>query len=326
MRQFNFTTLACAFTLMLSASVFAQQIEYCDLGATGALGPMDEMAPSCGTTYEVGPAFEVPCEPYEPGIPVCSQCLEVGCDGNCHRICRRLGFYGGAVYDIPISGIFQTEFNLSSTAGVIGVDPLILPGATNMDLMFEEIGFDDIYDGFFGYNANITLVMDRSTKWYVGYKEVNGRADPLEVGQVVIDPLGAATTESITAQFDDYQEWSIQVGFLTSRAMHRKLELLWGGKGSVAMTDAISGVFDIPNTASLTLPLYEDSRILSFGVNLGLRYNVKPNFSLVAVTGAEYRTSLDEDDTGLSALGLQTLNNGGGFVSLPILVGGTINF
>ena len=103
MRQFNFTTLACAFTLMLSASVFAQQIECCDLGATAELGPLDEMAPSCGTTYEVGPAFEVPCEPYEPGIPVCSQCLEVGCDGNCHRICRRLGFYGGAVYDEFVS-------------------------------------------------------------------------------------------------------------------------------------------------------------------------------------------------------------------------------
>lgn len=305
MKQFIFSTLACALAITLNVTGNAQQIEYCNIGFP----------------------VEVPCEDYEPGIPVCSQCLEVGCDGNCHRICRRLGFYGGAVYDIPLNGIFHTETSLSTTAGALGIDPLVAPAGTQVDLNINEQGFDDIYDGFFGYSANITLAMDRSTKWYAGYREINGRANEIEVGQAVIDPLGAATTENITAQFSDYQEWGVQIGFLTSRAMHRKVELLWGGRGSVAVTDNITGTFTVPNVLTLSdVPFYQDSTILSFGVNLGIRYNIKPNISIVAVSGAEYRTSLDEDDTVLPTLGLGNLNNGSGFVSLPILVGGTINF
>lgn len=314
MKQFIYFSFACAMCIFC-ATGSGQQIEYCDVDI-----PVGEVVLD-------GFPVEIPCEPCDAGIPVCSQCLEVGCDGNCHRIFRRLGFYGGAVYDIPLAGIFQAETFLGSTAGGLGVDPLVLPAATEVELLMNEVGFDDIYDGFFGYNANITLVMDRSTKWYVGYKHVNAQADPLEVGQAIVDPLGVANTEEVTAQFDDYEEWSIQVGFLTSQAIHRKLEFLWGGRGSVAMTEAINGTFTIPNVLTLTdVPLYEDSTILSFGVNLGVRYNLKPNFSLVAVTGAEYRTSLNQDDSLLRTLGLGSLNNGSGLVSLPILVGGTINF
>ena len=302
MRQFIFSVLPCALAFFVSVTANAQQIEFANIGV-----PVDVAS--------------------EPGIPLCSQCLEIGCDGTCHLLSRRMGFYGGAVFDIPLSGIFQAESLLASTAGGLGVDPTVLPGATQLNLMFEEQGFDDIYDGLIGYSANITVAMDRSTNFYVGFRDLYGRADPIEVGQAVVDPLGAATTDTITAQFDDYQEWAVQVGFLTSRAMHRKFELLWGGRGSVAVTDAISGSFAVPNVLSISdVPFYQESTILSFGVNLGLRYNLKPNISLVAVSGAEYRTSLDEDDTVLPSIGMGNLNNGSGMVTLPILVGGTIKF
>lgn len=304
MKQFIFTMVAIALaTTSLSGDAHAQ-IDYGDLGI-----PVE----TCSTC--------------EPGIPVCSQCLEVGCDGNCHWLSRRLGFFGAAVYDIPLEGIFHSAASVSSTAATLGVDPLALPGGTPIDLLIDERGFDDIYDGFLGYTANITVALDRSTKMYVGYREVSGEADPLEVGQALVDPAGAATAVPIMAQFDDYEEWSVQLGFLTSKAMHKRLELIWGGRGSVGFTNNINGTFSIANVATLAdVPFYDDSTILSFGVNLGLRYNVRPNFSIIGLAGAEYRTSLDQNDSALPALGLGNLNNGSGFTSLPIFLGGTINF
>ena len=225
MKQFIYSMAACALAISLGVSVCAQNIEYCDIG------------------YPV----DAPCASCEPGVPVCSQCFDLNCDGGCHHLYRRLGFYGGAAYDIPLEGIFQPEEFISTTAAGLGVAPVVLPGATQVDLLFDEMGFDDIYDGFFGYSANLTIKMDRSTKWYVGYRQLNGRADPIQIGEATIDPLGAATTETITAHFEDYDEWAIQVGFLTSRAVHKQVEFVWGGRGSVAQTEAITGTYTIPN-------------------------------------------------------------------------------
>lgn len=300
MRQLALTTVAILLTVGLGSGALAQ-IEYTDMG----------FCP----------------EPYETGIPVCNQCLQPCCDGNCHWLSRRLGFFGAAVYDIPLEGIFHTAATSSLTATDLGIDPLVLPGATPVDLVIGEQGYEDIYDGFIGYTANITVALDQSTKMYIGYREVTGEADLIEVGQAVINPGVAATTAPLTAQFDDYEEWSVQIGFLTSKAMHKRLELLWGGRGSVGFTNNIDATFAVPGVATLAnVPFYDDTTTLSFGVNLGLRYNIRPNFSIVGMTGLDYRTALDQNDSVLPTLGLGDLNNGGGFTSLPIYVGGTINF
>ena len=305
MRHSILRTMAVAALAVLStASLRAQEIEYTDVGY-----PLESCA-SC-----------------EAGIPVCSQCLDPHCDGYCHLIHRRLGFVGGVVYDIPLEGMFLTGTSVSSTAGTLGVDPAVLPGATPIDLTIGEMGFDDIYDGFFGYSANITLMVDRSTKLYVGYREVNGQANLVEIGQAIIDPAGAATQETVTAQFDDYEEWAIQFGFLTSKAAHRCVDLVWGCNGGVAWANNVNGTLSISNTGTLTnVPFFDDTHVLKFGVNLGFRWNVRPNVSILAMTGAEYRTHLDQDDSVLATLGLENVNNGSGFVTLPILVGGTVNF
>ncbi len=299
MRQLTWM-MGCALIVVLSGMSAQAQVEYVDMGFDDCL--------TC-----------------EPGIPVCSKCMQANCDGKCQRIFRRLGFYGGGVIDIPLEGMFSSSVTRSLSAAGLAIDPAVLPAATQVRLDFEEMGFDDVYSAFYGYNANLTIEMDSATKVFVGYREVFGEADEIEIGQATIDPFGAPTTESLLAQFSDYEEYSIRLGFITSKQWHSKLEFLWGGQGGVAFTDAITGTLSIPEITTLEdLPFYQDSTILTFGVNFGLRWNAKPNVAFVAMTGAEYRTSLDEDDSVLPTFGLENLNNGAGFTTLPIYLGFTV--
>jgi len=292
--------MGCALIVALSSLSAHAQVEYVEMG-------FDD------------------CMTCDPGIPVCNMCMQPDCDGKCQRLFRRLGFYGGGVIDIPLEGMFTTSVNRSVSAAGLNIDPLVLPPATTVNLDLNEMGFDDVYSAFYGYNANLSIEMDSATKIFVGYREVFGEADEIEIGQAIIDPLGAATAEPLLAQFSDYEEYSIRLGFITSKQWHSKLELLWGGQGGVAFTEAITGSLSVPGFMDLEdLPLYQDSTILTFGVNFGLRWNAKPNVAFVAMTGAEYRTSLDEDDSVLSTFGLENLNNGAGFTSMPIYLGFTV--
>lgn len=281
------------------------------------IGPVIE-EPFCGPTV-CGPIFE------DPGTPVCNACMQPGCNGKCQRLIRRIGFWGGALVDIPFEGVLSTETSVLGTAAGFGIDPLILPAATEVQLSFDEQSFDDAYDYFYGYQANLTIEMDASTKIYVGYREVIGESDAFEIGELIVDPSGIATTNPLVAQFDDYAEYTLQVGFLTSQSWHRHVEFLWGGRGGVSFVDEIGVDFTSPGIMQVDdVDFFEESTILSFGVNAGLRWNIKPNLSIIALSGAEYRTSLDQADTDLDLLQLGSLNNGSGFATLPFYLGFTL--
>ena len=250
-----------------------------------------------------------------------------GCDCACGNWGKRITFSVGGVIDSPINGVMHTGDDASVTAGALGIDPGVLAAATPVDLDIDERGFDDIYSSFGGFEANVNMRLDSGTTVFAGYRYLRGNADQQQVGNAIADPAGANLLLPLLADFSEFKESTVQFGFLSSSVMDRGFELLWGARAGVGFVDGITGTFTVPGVTELVeVPFYEDSTILSFGVNLGFDWQISTNFKLRALSGVQYRTGLEDDDGVLPALGLDELNNGSGFASIPVYIGGVFRY
>ena len=157
---------------------------------------------------------------------------------------------------------------------------------------------------------------------FFGYRFTSGTADQLQVGSAIISPLTTPIVEPINAQYSEFRESQLQLGFLNSQCMNCNLEFLWGGRIGIGFVDEINATYEIPNYVTLTdVPFYDDSTTMSFGFNFGLQRKFGCHMSAHVLTGIEYRTSLNADNSGLDTYGLNGLNDGSGFASLPIYMG-----
>lgn len=251
--------------------------------------------------------------------PSCVSCCEPDCGmGSSFRI------NVSGIIDIPLDGTFHSAYDTSITAGALGVAPAVFTAATPFDLSFDEYGFEEVYRTLGGVQANLLMPIDCNTDFFFGYRFTTGQADPITVGQAVSNPTTTPVTYDINAQFSEFNESQIQMGFLNSVCMGERLDFLWGGRMGVGFVDAITASFDIPTVVTLAdVPFYDDSTTLTFGFNYGLQYNIGCHLSAHILTGLEYRTRLEQDDSLLSTYGLQDINNGSGFAAIPVYMGFT---
>lgn len=233
------------------------------------------------------------------------------------------GLLASGIVEIPLDGVFLTGDDARVDAATLGVDPAVWPGGTPFDLLFSQIEFEEVYRTLGGVEANLTRSIGCNTQMFFGYRYVKGSATSQRFGTAIAEPLGAATSYDINASFSDYEESRLQLGFLTSNYL-RRTEFLWGGRIGVGFVDDITGTFDIEGLTRLEdIRLYDDTTNLAFGFNFGFKRQLGCKLSAHALTGLEYRTSLDSDDRDLRQFGLEELNDGSGFASLPIYLGFT---
>ena len=247
----------------------------------------------------------------------CCGAVDYCCPGS-----SRLGLTVSGIIDIPLDGVFHTGDDASVLASDLGIPAGVWPGGTPFDLLFEEQGFEDVYNTFGGVQANLDWQLDCNTSFFFGYRFVQGQADLVNVGTAVANPLAVPTTYDITAQFSEYRESQLQAGFLSSRCLYGSLNFLWGGRMGIGFVDEITGTVNIDGLTTLDeVPFYDDTTNFAFGFNFGLEMNLGCHIKAHALTGAEYRSSLNQDDSVLGTLGLDELNNGSGFASLPVYIG-----
>lgn len=225
------------------------------------------------------------------------------------------------IVEIPLDGVFLTGVDARIDAGQL--PNATLPAGTPIDLLFSDVELEDVYRTFGGFEANVTRSLSCNTQMFLGYRYTRGRATDQTIGTAIESPLSTAIEYDINASFSDFEESRLQLGFLTNNHLRNQLDFLWGGRIGLGFVDDITGTFDIDGLSTLEdIRLYDDTTNLSFGFNFGFQRQLG-RLTAHALTGLEYRTSLDSDDRDLAALGLADINTGSGFASLPIYLGFT---
>ena len=233
---------------------------------------------------------------------------------------RQMGLIVSGIVDVPLDGVFLTNTRGRTTAGELGATNF--PAGSPVDLAFGELGFEEVYRVLGGVEANVTMALSCNTRMFFGYRFASGQARDLTVGTAIDAPLGAATPFDINATFSDYEESRLQLGFLTNNCIRSNLDFLWGGRIGVGFVEDISASFDVDGLGAINdVRLYDDTTNLAFGFNFGFQKQVSSQLAAHILTGVEYRTSLNEDNSQLATYDLQFLNDGGGFASLPVYIG-----
>ena len=276
--------------------------------------------------YGYGNSYDNDCCGCNSGCEHNYGCTQNYCSDNFGECCESgstMSLTVSGIVDIPLDGVFHTGDDASVTAAALGVPGGLYGGATPFDLLVNEMGFEDIYRTFGGFEANLNFQRNCNTSFFIGYRFVEGRNDNfVTVGSAVANPLTTPTTYDINAQFSEYRESQLQAGFLNSYCLRGRLDFLWGGRMGIGFVDEINVNLDIPTVVTLNdVRFYDDTTNFAFGFNLGLRMNLGCRMKAHVLTGAEYRSSLNQFDTQLATLGLEELNNGSGFTSLPVYMG-----
>jgi hypothetical protein len=245
-------------------------------------------------------------------------------DSCCQPPAKRFGFSMSGIVDIPLDGVFVTGDDSRTTAGAFSVPAAIWAAGTPLNLNFYEQGFEDVYDTFGGVDANLSMNAGCGSAWFLGYRYLTGRADYINIGNAVINPDTSPQSYPVFAQFSEFTESRIQAGYTGSRCLRKNLEMLWIGRVGIGFVDGIDARFDVPGlSVSNNYRIYDSTTNLSFGINSGFRINFGCHLSAQLLSGLEYRTSLNEWDAQLANIGLQELNDGSGFASLPVYCGFT---
>ena len=255
--------------------------------------------------------------------PECGSACFIDDCGDCCDTGSSMSLMVSGIVDVPLDGVFHTGDDASITAATLGVPTGLYGATTPFDLLVNEMGFEDIYRTFGGVEANLNFQRNCNTSFFVGYRFVEGRNDNfVTVGSAVANPLTTPSTYDLRAQFSEYRESQLQAGFLNSNCLRGNLDFLWGGRMGIGFVDEINANFDIPSVVTLNnVRFYDDTTNFTFGFNLGLRMNFGCRLKAHVLTGAEYRSSLNQFDTQLASYGLDELNDGSGFTSLPVYMG-----
>ncbi|MGF1531808.1 MAG: hypothetical protein ACFCU4_10680 [Puniceicoccaceae bacterium] len=209
---------------------------------------------------------------------------------------------GGVI--LPLSGTFHE----SISDGFFSID---------------SKSFDDIYDPIGTIGIEVIGHTGSRSQIFAGFAYENGEADRLAVGSV--PGLGGS---EVLAKFDDYTAYSFYLGaryiFDAPGNLYPFVSVLGGYK----RVNEISVDLTIPDANINTgkVAFYDESDVLFGGFDVGLRYQFSPSFSVVGEVGLRYQTKLDDDDAAISALGLENLNDGEGFLTVPLTISANLTF
>lgn len=203
----------------------------------------------------------------------------------------------------------------------------VVPGG----LIIEPIDYNDAHDSAHRLGLRGSIELDPRTEVSAGvsYAQAESR-DWITVGTAITDP--------IEARFDDYERVSVEVGLRRyvgeeSTLWHPSLRPFVGGSIGVSQIAEIDAEFrsdgfeDLGIAPEFSAEFYDESYVLTASATLGAQWRVHDHAAIEIETGLRYDGAPDEDDTSLSVINLDIINDASdGRVVIPVTLRGRMRF
>jgi hypothetical protein len=239
--------------------------------------------------------------------------------------------------DFPVGGDVHGGVD-TPTIPVSALAPLLTPvpslpaNVTGARLLIGSRTYNDIYKTGFAIAGDLAYGLGGGFELLAGvaYNRVNG--GQVEVGSAaLVDAAGATvgSTVPVFGRFGDYKAWSVEAG-VRSYFGAGSLQPYVAARVGARFVDRIDASFTIPavnlvNTLD-NVPFYRSSTVFTAGLDVGLDYSISPKASIAVESGLRYAGGLRGDDAVIGGLGLASINERGGLLTIPLSVRARILF
>ncbi len=205
-----------------------------------------------------------------------------------------------------------------------------LPGAITAtgnagQLRIQSRGFDDIYDNAMTFNLEGTYGLGGGREVFGSFDYVKADEGSVQVGTAAV--VNGSTTVAevpVYGRFGEYKGMGVSVGLRQWFNEGGTLQPYIAGRVGASKIDAIDASFTIPdltiNQSLQNVPFYDETTILTAGVDVGVSYALSETISVTAETGVRYYGDLDGNDSAIGGLGLASINEEGKRVTYPISI------
>jgi hypothetical protein len=206
--------------------------------------------------------------------------------------------------DLPLGG----DFHGGAVGSVLGLPTTV-----------DAKDYGDVYGNTFRGEAQLGYGVSERVELFASGSYAKKSPDLLRVGDVAgLD---------LNAQFGEYEEIGVEGGMRYFFSPSSRLKPYLALSGGVRFLESNTPTFSVP-AAEVTLrdvPFYDSSTVTTAAAGLGVRYDVSSAFSIGAETGPRYQSKPDRLPT-LTGTGLESINDTGERISMPVLFTATLRF
>lgn len=179
--------------------------------------------------------------------------------------------------------------------------------------------FDDVYSNFNEIAFEASYDAGENLTYMLGIGWLSSDEGNLRVGTV-------AGTLPLVGRFSEYEDFEIYARLRYNFRITERWNPYVGAHLGYKSVDEITASFSVPNTpfnapyqAALTnAKFYNATNVWSYGVFAGIEYKLNDTASIALETGYFTQGSLNNDDSVLGLLGLNTLNDEGKLSYMPV--------
>jgi len=232
----------------------------------------------------------------------------------------------------PLTGKFSlmprigTDFTVGGTFVKAGkIDSIEIDATTVTLISSNSHDFDDVYHMPVSTGLSLNYGLTDFTEAFVSLEYLKAKSKKFDgaaaggegamFGDITLDPFS-----TITAEFDDYHETSLNVGARHFFNRFHSLSPFVSVEGGVKYTEKVELELSSATDVIRDISFYEESWAPNFGMGAGLLLEVKDYISFMVETGLHYDFELKEDDTSWRGGGdYEDVNNGGERWSIPLM-------
>lgn len=184
----------------------------------------------------------------------------------------------------------------------------------NQAVVILKNTYEDVYGTGLHFRAGGGYMLDEVTEVRAAFSFQSLDAD--------LTPMGDIGVSKLYGQYQDYQSLSLDVGMRRYAEVATDLRAYGEATLGIAFVDETDVVLVAPqvNLTKDATDFYDRTAAFALGGNLGLLYQVAPQFGVFGQVGLRYVTGMSEVD-GLAGTGLETINDKSARWTFPFLVG-----
>jgi len=142
-----------------------------------------------------------------------------------------------------------------------------------------------------------------------------------------LTPMGDLGVSRLYAQYDDYQDFTLDVGLRRYHRRSPKLQTYAEATVGLGFINDLNVVLVAPgaNFSDYNSDFYDQTTAFAVGANAGVLYETSPRVGVFAQLGVRWVSGMAAVD-GLQGTGLETINDKSGRWTIPFLVGVRVGF